>query len=629
MDRHLNSLDMQVPQISPDLQNVLQQIVNNVVDRFGYIGAMVATLEQADVLVVRAYKLSDSLENLQETSQLEELDAIEMGTCFDLKDSHYQDNLAVKAVVNHDQSDQTSLTSESLHDLFSPYLTQDRSKALQQIAGVQQVIAVPFRLYGNAVGSLMAATPERLTERDVEFLTAFGQQAATTIQNQRRLDSMKALEQIILRLQAHMTSETEVLQTIVDAVVEDLGYAGAMVATLENGNALPVRAFAVDETMRVVQQFEAQAGASMLGEQAVAYLDDEQYQDNLSVRAVTGLNGRPENYLISENLYDLFRPVVSREVADQIQQMLGIKRVVAVPFFLVDQVLGNLFVTSRKTIFSTWELSLLTALGQQAAVGINNARLFRETAEQRQIAQTFGRMAFSTIASAHSLRNYVGNVSSYVQLLQMMPELSPERQQFVLRELPTAADQLEKIVAILDNLNEPWQTKDDEPVDVHDCMARALLEIYPRTSIFRDTSKVVTETDVTLYLDFAESLTPAETVKDMLSEAFRIIIKNAAEAMASSDREAKMWIATKLISDSEVEIIIRDNGPGISPENLRNIFELGWSTKKRAGGMGFGLFWTKDYIDGLGGSIKASSRLGEGTTFTITLPLVVPEKAAV
>ncbi|MBE2221963.1 MAG: hypothetical protein IAF02_10500, partial [Anaerolineae bacterium] len=227
--------------------------------------------------------------------------------------------------------------------------------------------------------------------------------------------------------------------------------------------------------------------------------------------------------------------------------------------------------------------------------------------------------------SAHSLRNYVGNVNGYVQLLQMLPELSPERQQFILRELPTVANQLEKIIVILDNLNEPWQTKGDEPVDIHDCMARALLEVYPRTSILRTTAKITTETNVKLHLNFAKSLPPAETVKDMLSEAFRIIIKNAEEAMASSERDAKMWITTKLIFESEAEIVIRDNGPGISHENLGNIFELGWSTKKLGGGMGFGLFWTKDYIDGLGGSIQASSRVGEGTTFTIKLPVVVTE----
>ncbi len=620
---------MQVPKISPDLQEVLQQIANDVVNWLDCMGAMVATLEQGHVLAVRSYKLSDALADLPDPTLLDEMDELGIGTLFKLQDPDFQDNLAVKTITNNGESSPVSRTSESLYDLFSPYLTRSNSDALQQAAGVKQVITVPFQIYGEVVGSLMAAAPEHLSERDINFLNAFGQQAATAIQNQRRLDSMQALERIILKLQAHMTNEKDVLQAIVDAVVLELGYAGAMVATLENGNALPVRAFAVDETMPFVSQFEAQAGASLIGDQAVAYLDDEAYKENLSVRAVNGLNGRPENYLISEHLYDLLRPVATREIADQVQQLLGIKRVVAVPFFLDDQVMGNLFVTSRKARFSAWELSVLTALGQQAAVGINNARLFRETAEQRQIAQTFGRMAFSTIASAHSLRNYVGNVNGYMQLLQMLPELSPDRQQFLLRELPTAADQLEKIIAILDNLNAPWETKEDAPVDVHDCIARALLEIYPRTSILRSTAKVMTETDVTLHLDFAESLAPAETVKDMLSEAFRIIIKNAAEAMAASARDAQMWISSKLISETEVKIIIRDNGPGISVENLHNIFELGWSTKKQDGGMGFGLFWTKDYIDGLGGSIQASSRVGEGTTFTIILPLAVPETVVV
>lgn len=627
-EKGLKILDMQVPEISLDLQEVLQQIANDVVNRLGCLGAMVATLEQGNVLVLRAFDLNDSLADLQDPSLLAPIDDLGPGTLFKLKEPTHQENLAVKAIVGIGDSSQTSLTSNSLYDLFFPYLQREDIVALQKAAGVQQVVAIPFQLYGEVVGSLMAAASVPFAPRDIEFLDAFGRQAATAIQNQRRLESMQALERIILRLQAHMTSETGVLQAIVDAVVNDLGYAGAMVATLENENALPVRAYAIDAPLDSVNQFEALVGTSLLGDQSVVYLDDDQYQDNLSVRAVTGLNGRPENYLVSKHLYDLLRPIVSRDIADMMQQSFGIKRVVAVPFFLGDQVLGNLFVTSRKARFSTWELSVLTALGQQVAAGINNARLFRETAEQRQIAQTFGRMAFSTISSAHSLRNYVGNVNGYMQLLQMLPELSPERQQFVLNELPTAADQLVKIIAILDNLNQPWLTKEDEPIDVHDCLARALLEVYPRTSILHTTDEVTTETDVTLHLDFADHLNPAATVKDMLSEAFRIIIKNAAEAMTSSTQNTNMWISTKLRSETEVEIVIRDNGPGISPENLNRIFELGWSTKKLGGGMGFGLFWTKDYIDGLGGSIRAKSRVGEGTTFTILLP-VIPEAIAI
>jgi sensor histidine kinase regulating citrate/malate metabolism len=68
-----------------------------------------------------------------------------------------------------------------------------------------------------------------------------------------------------------------------------------------------------------------------------------------------------------------------------------------------------------------------------------------------------------------------------------------------------------------------------------------------------------------------------------------------------------------------MEIIIRDNGVGIKRENLGKIFELGWSSKKGEG-MGFGLFWTRDYIEGLGGSIEVESTYKSGTTFSLMLP---------
>jgi signal transduction histidine kinase len=406
----------------------------------------------------------------------------------------------------------------------------------------------------------------------------------------------------------------------VEGVVHGLGYAGAMVATLENGRALPVRAYAVDVAPETITAVEEAVGIRLLSEQAVVYLDDPQYQDNLSVRAVAGLNGRPEKYLVSAHLGDLFYPLVSLDLADQAQQLLGIKQVIAVPFFQADEIVGNLFVTSRKALFSDWEISLLTALGQHAAAGLKNARLYREMSEQRRIAQTFGRMAFSTVASAHSLRNHVGNISGYMQLLQMLPQLSAERRDFIFRELPIVTEEIAKIVNILDNLNEPWQQATTDMVNVNDSLSRALVEIFPRTPLFRNQPKIVTETKITVHLDLVESLPLIKTSKDMLAEALRIIIKNAVEALAGVDRSPQIWLKTRQISDQSVEVCIRDNGPGIPKENLGRIFEMGWTTKKGSG-MGFGLFWTRDFVDGLGGKLTVTSTVDQGTTFVVTLPV--------
>jgi signal transduction histidine kinase len=64
---------------------------------------------------------------------------------------------------------------------------------------------------------------------------------------------------------------------------------------------------------------------------------------------------------------------------------------------------------------------------------------------------------------------------------------------------------------------------------------------------------------------------------------------------------------------------VTDHGTGINPENLNKIFEMRYTTKQS--GLGFGLYWTKDFIEGLGGKIAVKSELGKGTQFTINLPI--------
>ena len=106
----------------------------------------------------------------------------------------------------------------------------------------------------------------------------------------------------------------------------------------------------------------------------------------------------------------------------------------------------------------------------------------------------------------------------------------------------------------------------------------------------------------------------------MLTEAFRVLIRNAVEAIERKDGHGDVWVESRVSKDGVIEISIRDNGIGIKAENLSRIFEMGWSTKKGRG-MGFGLFWTRDYIEGLGGCISVKSVWQEGTTFHISIPV--------
>ena len=152
--------------------------------------------------------------------------------------------------------------------------------------------------------------------------------------------SKKELPDISPELQA-------VLQNIVDDVVRTLDCVGAMVAPLEGGNCLRVRAYAVDVEYSLVQHLEKTLGVSMIGPKSAAYLDDDKFKDNLSVRAVKNTDG-PPGVIVSDSLYDLFRPVVDRSLADLAQRLTNIRQVATVPFFLGDEVVGNLFVAARQ-----------------------------------------------------------------------------------------------------------------------------------------------------------------------------------------------------------------------------------------------------------------------------------------
>jgi signal transduction histidine kinase len=418
-----------------------------------------------------------------------------------------------------------------------------------------------------------------------------------------------------------MTDETQVLQLIVDAVVQKLGYAGAMVATLELDNSLPVRAFAKDFDSGLLDHLQEKLGVSPVGPRSVVYLDDSKYADNLSVLAVTGQNGKPEKYLVSDQLFDLFRPIINRPLSNLAQRLVGIKQVIAVPFFLDDELVGNLFAATRNPQFSEREIAVLTAFGQQAAVGIRNARLYRKAEERRQIAQMFARMAFSAAASIHALRNHIGAFRTYMGLVQIIPKMSAERRERILSSSEELMQRLHDSAHILDNLHTPWQQSVDELTDVNACLGWAISEVLPGTRLDGNNAEIMTDKGVQIFLQLKEGLPRVLTSPDMLTEAFRILIKNGIEALEESGRkQPQLWVESRQKEQAQIEVRIRDNGSGIKPENLIKVFEMGWSSKGGKG-MGFGLFWTKDYIEGLGGSVKVESTWRTGTTFLLNLPV--------
>lgn len=97
------------------------------------------------------------------------------------------------------------------------------------------------------------------------------------------------------------------------------------------------------------------------------------------------------------------------------------------------------------------------------------------------------------------------------------------------------------------------------------------------------------------------------------------IINNARQAIEAHQPDGWIKISTAA-TGSTLRVSIEDNGPGISEANLKKIFDPFFTTKQVGQGTGLGLSLCYGIIHEHGGAIKAASRLGEGTTFTIELP---------
>ena len=96
------------------------------------------------------------------------------------------------------------------------------------------------------------------------------------------------------------------------------------------------------------------------------------------------------------------------------------------------------------------------------------------------------------------------------------------------------------------------------------------------------------------------------------------IVENAFDALANFDGERIVSLSI-LDFDKEIVITVEDSGPGMDEEVLKNIFTRGYSSKGK--GHGYGLYLVKQSIDNLEGSIDVESVEGEGTTFTVRLPI--------
>jgi two-component system NtrC family sensor kinase len=110
-----------------------------------------------------------------------------------------------------------------------------------------------------------------------------------------------------------------------------------------------------------------------------------------------------------------------------------------------------------------------------------------------------------------------------------------------------------------------------------------------------------------------------------LQQVFLNIIINAEQAMLEAHGRGKLTIATEWVGDA-VRISITDDGPGISPDNMKKLFHPFFTTREVGKGTGLGLSICHGIVTEHGGKIYAQSELGKGATFVVELPIIKNNK---
>jgi signal transduction histidine kinase/CheY-like chemotaxis protein len=289
------------------------------------------------------------------------------------------------------------------------------------------------------------------------------------------------------------------------------------------------------------------------------------------------------------------------------------------PMVYRDKAVGVIALQSyeRENAFDQAHLSVLENLAGQAAVAIENARLFQETRaslEQLQTAQQLLLQSEKLAAVgqlisgiAHELNNPLTGVVGWTQYLLSQP-LSKD----VARHLNTINEQALRASKIVQNLLTFSRQHKPEQRMVN------LNEILDSTLALR--SYELRVNNIVVERDYAAELPDVAVDPHQIQQVVLNLIINAEQAMLSQRGGGTLAIATRR-DGPNIVISVQDDGPGIPHDMLNKIFDPFFTTKPIGVGTGLGLSISFGIIQQHGGRIWAESAPGSGAKFMIELPM--------
>ncbi|SHI82408.1 sensor histidine kinase [Desulfofundulus thermosubterraneus] len=301
------------------------------------------------------------------------------------------------------------------------------------------------------------------------------------------------------------------------------------------------------------------------------------------------------------------------------------------PLKVKQNIIGMLVIGTReKNIYSQNDLTFARQLADQLAICVQNRRLYEEVVQakreweeafrarvqmQAQLIQSAKLAAIGEMAAgvAHELNNPMTVILGNAQMLHR--ELGSGHPAFqLLQDIVTCGLRCKKIIQNLLTFAR-HDLPAVAPTDLNEVVERVLSLV--KYQINRNGIKVQT--------DLAPDLPRVAANGQQLDQVLINLLLNARDALEGVERERYIRIGTGVRRGENgrryVFAAVRDNGQGISPKNVSRVFDPFFTTKEASRGTGLGLSVSLGIARAHGGTIEVESRPGEGSVFTLVLPL--------
>jgi len=478
----------------------------------------------------------------------------------------------------------------------------------QTLQSYRTVLSVPMLRDGAVVGVITSwrNKVDPFSEKEIELVETFADQAAIAIENvrlfteleartrqlTRSVGELKALGEVGQAVSSTLDLET-VLSTIVTRATQLAGMdAGAIYEYDEQREEFFLHAadkFS-DELVEAVRATPIRKGEGALGRLAVT-------------REPVQISDIADAGVYQSHIRDIL-----------LQQ--GYRSLLAVPLLREDRLLGGLSVICKRAgEFAPEVVALLQTFASQSALAIQNARLFHELEEKGKQLETASRHKSEFLANmSHELRTPLNAIIGFSEVLseKLFGEINAKQEEYVADILESGRHLLDLINDILDLSKIEAGRMELELADfqLSKAVENALTLVRERAS--RHGIKLDQALDGQIGTVRADERKVKQVLLNLLSNALKFTPEGG---------HVEVRVAAR---DGMAEIAVTDTGVGIAPEDQETVFEefrqVGSSAKKREG-TGLGLAISRKFIELHGGRIWVESQLGKGSTFAFTLPL--------